>query len=251
MSFFFLLDARIKLLFVLIFTFLIFYVDTFASIVSLMSLFLIVRITAGIPFNGLKNFKNLTLLALFIILTQTLFGKGENYIVKPFFGGMGSLKWEGLFFGVMIVCRLLTLMMILPLLTQTTPPHKITRGLCALGVNYRAAFIITSAFNLIPVFGAEARAIMDAQRLRGARKFGIKSYINLLIPLMLNAMQKAQVSSVAMDSRAFGVYKTVTWLENPKLTKNDFLFISICIILFTAVIFINIKFNNILSLECP
>jgi len=251
MSFFYSLDARTKLVFVLTFTFLVFYVDTFSSVVCLLFLFILLRITVGMPINKNKSLKNLTLLAFLIILMQTPFGKGENYIVNPLFGGMGSLKWEGFFFGIIIVCRLLTLMMILPLLTQTTPPHKITRGLCALGVNYRAAFVITSAFNLIPVFGAEARAIMDAQRLRGARKFGIKSYINLLIPLMLNAMQKAQVSSVAMDSRAFGVYKTVTWLENPKLTKNDFLFISISVILFAAMIFINIKFNNILSLECP
>jgi len=81
--------------------------------------------------------------------------------------------------------------------------------------------------------------IMDAQRLRGMRKFGIKSYINLLTPLMLGAMQKAQISSVAMDSRAFGVYKTITWLEQPKMKAPDFLFILGGIIFFTVTIFIN------------
>ncbi|WP_461245826.1 energy-coupling factor transporter transmembrane component T family protein [Treponema sp. R6D11] len=250
MSVFYFLDARTKLFIVFLFTFLVFFVDTFSSVVSLMLLFFIIRITAGIPFKGLKYFKNLTLLALFIILIQTLFGKGENYIIIPLFptsfpflGGKGSLNWDGFLFGVIIICRLFTLMMILPVLTQATPLHKITRGLCNFGVNYRAAFIITSALNLIPVFNSEAQVIMDAQRLRGIRKFGIKSYINLLIPLLLNAMQKAQISAVAMDSRAFGVYKTITWLEQPKMKKRDFFFILGSLIFFTVIIYI--------ELECP
>jgi energy-coupling factor transport system permease protein len=253
MFIFYKLDARTKLIFVLLFTFLVFLVDTFSSIVFLLVSIVIIRITARIPFKEKKYLKNLSLLALFIILMQTLFGNGENFIIKPlfpmsfpFFGGTGSLKWEGLLFGIVIICRLAALMLILPILTQTTPPHKITRGLCALGVNYRAAFIITSALNFIPVFNAEAQVIMDAQRLRGLRKFGIKSYINLLTPLMLGAMRKAQIASVAMDSRAFGVYKTITWLEQPKMKKQDFLFLLVSIIFFTAIIFINYGIINIL-----
>jgi len=250
---FYKLDARTKLVFVLLFTFLAFLLDTFSSIVCLLMLIVIIRITAGISFKEIKYIKNLSLLALFIIFMQMLFGKGENYIVNPLFpasfpflGGKGSLKWEGLLFGIVIICRLAALMLILPVLTQTTPPHKITRGLCALGVNYRAAFIITSALNFIPVFNAEAQVIMDAQRLRGLRKFGIKSYINLLNPLMLNAMQKAQIASVAMDSRAFGVYKKITWLEHPKMKPIDFFFIFGSIIFFTVIIFINYGIINIL-----
>jgi len=254
MSVFFKLDARTKLIFVFLFTFLVFLVDTFSSIVFLLASIVIIRIASGIPFKGIKYLKNLSLLAIFIIFMQTLFGKGENYIINPLFpasfpifGGTGSLKWEGLLFGIVIICRLAALMLILPVLTQTTPPNKITRGLCALGVNYRAAFIITSALNFIPVFNAEAQVIMDAQRLRGLRKFGIKSYINLLTPLMLGAMQKAQISSVAMDSRAFGVYKTITWLEQPKMKKQDFLFLLGSIIFFTVIIFINSGLINIFN----
>ena len=241
------LDARTKLFVVLLFTFLVFFIDTFSSVVCLLLLIVIVRIAAGIPFKEIKYLKNLSLLALFIIFMQMLFGKGEICIVKPLFpmsfpflGGKGSLKWEGLLFGIVIVCRLIALMLILPILTRTTAPHKITRGLCALGVNYRAAFVITSALNFIPVLNAEAQVIMDAQKLRGIRKFGIKSYINLLIPLMLDAMQKAQISSVAMDSRAFGVYKTITWLEKPKMKARDFFFILYSIIFFAVIIFIDL-----------
>jgi energy-coupling factor transport system permease protein len=254
MSIFYYLDARTKLFIILLLTLLVFIIDTLPASVCLLLSFTAIRFTAGIPLRGVKYLKNLTLLASFIILMQTLFGQGENYILNPlfpvsfpFFGGKGSLKWEGFFFGIVIVCRLASLMLILPVLTRTTPPYKITSGLCALGVNYRASFIITTALNLIPIFYDEAQIIMDAQRLRGLRKFGIKSYIKLLIPLMLGAMQKAQMSSVSMDSRAFGAYKSITLLEKPKMKMTDFYFLSGSIIFFVFIIFINSRFRYIVS----
>jgi energy-coupling factor transport system permease protein len=244
------LDARVKLFIILLFTFLVFFIYTLPAAVFLLLFFIIIRFMAGIPFSGFNFTKNLTLLAVFIIIMQTLFGPGETFIIKPIFpasfpvfGGAGSLKLEGLILGIVIVCRLTALMIVLPVFTQTTPPHKISAGLCALGVNYRAAFIITSTLNLIPLFREEALAIMDAQKLRGMRKFGIKSYINLLVPLMLNAMRKAQVSSAAMDSRAFGVYKTRTWLDKPKMKLLDFFFIAGSVVFFIIMMFINSKMS--------
>ncbi len=85
MSVFFKLDARTKLIFVFLFTFLVFLVDTFSSIVFLLASIVIIRIASGIPFKGIKYLKNLSLLAIFIIFMQTLFGKGENYIINPLF----------------------------------------------------------------------------------------------------------------------------------------------------------------------
>jgi len=252
MSVFYVLDARTKLFLILFYTIIIFFVDTFFVAVCLLLSFIVIRFIAGIPLRGFKHLKNLTLLAIFIIILQTLFGPGETYIVKPVFpasfpllGGAGSLKWEGLILGIVIVCRLAALMILLPILTLTTPPHKIAGGFCALGFNYRTAFVITAALNLIPFFKEEALEIMDAQRLRGICKFGIKSYVNLLVPLMLDAMRKAQVSSIAMDSRAFGVYKTRTWLEKPKMKNLDFLFITGSVVFFVIMMFINFKLKNV------
>jgi energy-coupling factor transport system permease protein len=252
MSVFYVLDARTKLFIVLLFTLLVFFVDNLPVSVCLPLSFSVIRFTMGIPPRGFKYLKNLTLLVIFIILTQMLFGPGKTYIVKPLFpvsfpflGGTGALKWEGFIIGIVILCRLAALTLLLPILTLTTSLHQISRGLCALGVNYRTAFIITTALNLIPFFKEEALAIMDAQRLRGMCKFGIKSYINLLVPLMLGAMRKAQVSSVAMDSRAFGVYKTRTWLEKPKMRGLDFFFIAGGGVFFAIIMFINFILNNV------
>jgi len=247
------IDPRAKLLFVFLLSFPVFLIDKISAAVCLLLSLILFRIAAKVPLRGIKYVKNLSLLAALIILTQTLLGNGETYIVKPLFpssfpllGGAGSLKWEGLFFGLVIVCRLFALMLVLPVLTETTPLEKIARGLCAFGFNYRTAFIFTAAFNMIPLFEEEGRLLMDAQKLRGTRSFEkgsipakMKAYPGLVVPLVLGAMRKAKSSSVAMDSRAFGVYKTRTWLDKPQMKVYDFTFIAVCVIFTAGILYLN------------
>jgi len=252
------LDARTKLLCVLLITVLIFLVDKIPSVLCLLFSLIIFRLTVQVPFRGIKFFINLTLLAAFIILLQTIFFPGTNYILKPIipqsffiFGGAGSLKWEGFFMGLVIACRLFALMILFPVFTETTSPHMIACGLCAMKLNYRTAFIITSAFNLIPLFKQEAMLIIDAQKLRGLNSFekvrgagkplfsGLKAYLSLLLPLILGAMRRAQNSAAAMDSRAFGIFKTKTWLDKNTLKAGDFWFFTACTAFIACILFVN------------
>jgi energy-coupling factor transport system permease protein len=238
-AFIFKLDIRVKILFILIFTILIFYVDKLQINVILLFTIITMRLIWKIPFRSIKPVISISLL---VFLLHILFTSGENYFLKPFFGFY--IKSDGLFSGLAIVCRLAALMLLLPVLTETANPHKIARGLIFFCVNYRAAFIITTAFNLIPLFREEGRVIMDAQKLRGnvaptgcvsfekSRSKGlhffqkIKAYPALVIPLVLGAMRKAQAASAAMDSRAFGAFKKRTWLEKPAIKAHDYLFLA-------------------------
>ena len=246
MSFFKKIDARIKLFFILLLTLSVFLVDRFSAAVILLVSFTVIRLSSGVPFRSFSFFKNLSLLAAIIILMQTLFASGDSYIIKPLFpenipiiGGAGSLKWEGLAIGIVTALRLAALMILLPVFPETTPPDKIACGLCSLGLNYRIAFIITTAFNLVSFFREEAQLIMNAQRLRGMRNFGIKAAAALLVPLVLSAMKKAQRSSEAMDCRAFGVYNTRTWTVLPKMKMIDFIFSFFSLLFFSGLIFFN------------
>ncbi|MCL2179822.1 MAG: energy-coupling factor transporter transmembrane protein EcfT [Treponema sp.] len=232
------LDARTKLFFILMMTLLVFLISKLAAAVCLLSCFIFFRFACAVPFRlkeRFRTFRNLTLLAAFIIAVQTVFGPGETFFAKPsffrhlpLFGDMISFKHEGFLLGIVIACRLACLVVILPVFTETTPPGRIAAGLCSLGINYRTSFIITTAFNLMPFFRQEALSIIDAQRLRGMRKAGIRTYISLLPALMLDAMRKAHIASAAMDSRAFGIYKTRTWIDKPRFKKADFLFLAAC-----------------------
>ncbi|MDR1836153.1 MAG: energy-coupling factor transporter transmembrane protein EcfT [Treponema sp.] len=247
------LDPRAKLLCVLLFTVMVFLIDRFLAVVCLMLFLAVFRLAVRVPFRVIKHIKNLSLLAAFIVLVQTLLSPGNNYIIKPLFppsfpvfGGMGSLKWEGLVLGIIIVCRLFSLMILFSVFTETTSPYRFAAGLYTLGFNYRTSFIITTAFNLIPLFTEEACVIMDAQKLRGMRSFEkghffakLKAYPGIVLPLVLGAMRKAQMSSLVMDSRAFGVYKTRTWLDKPEMKTHDFFFIVICVVFFLLMLFLN------------
>lgn len=247
------LDPRAKLMFILLLTTLVFFIDRLSVIFCLLLSFIIIRILSKIPFQIIKYLKNLSLLAFFIIIIQTLFFPGENYILNPLFppsfpvlGGFGSLKWEGFFFGLVIACRLSALFILFPVFTRTTTPESLAVSLQALGLNYRAAFVMSYTFSLIPLFREEALTVMDAQKLRGIRSFEkgffparLKAFAGLVLPLVLGAMRKARSSSIAMDSRAFGVYKTRTMLEKPEMKMRDFLFIFGCIAFCVCFLFWN------------
>jgi len=246
------LDPRTKLISVLLFTVMVFFVDNLFILLCLLIIITVVRQMIKIP-GAVKLFKNFAMLAVFIILLQALFGPGENFIVKPLFpdsfpliGGMGSLKREGLFLGFAVVCRFCFLIILFSVFSETTSPYSLAAGLTSLGFHYITAFIITSAFNLIPFFKNEALTIMDAQKLRGMRSLekpwsisGLKACSMLALPLVLGAMKKAQTSSVVMDSRAFGVYNKRTWLDKPEMKPADFLFLFACVLFSAVVLFLN------------
>ena len=246
------LNSAILLICVLLLTAGLFLIDSLPAALFQLILFLIIFRIAGIPFN-VRQFKNLTLLAAFIILLQTLFGPGDTFILNPVIphfiplvGGFGSLKTEGFILGLTISCRLYTLVIIFLIFTKTVSPYSLAAGLNTLGFNYKAAFVVSAAFNMIPFFTEEAAKIMDAQKLRGGQPLKgrwffpkLRTYSSLTLPLVLGAMRKAQVSSAVMDSRAFGIYKERTWLFKPKLTKVDFLFLFICVIFCAVMLTVN------------
>jgi energy-coupling factor transport system permease protein len=149
-------------------------------------------------------------LVVFVIVLQVLFG-----------GGLST--------GLMICCRIIALAVLMPALTMTTEARLLAYGIVRLGINYKAAFIITSTFNLIPAFEEEAGLIIDARRLRGVKYLEtgnffrrIGEYPAIALPLMIKAMRRAQILGLAMDARAFGAFKTRIWLEESRFSVIDY-----------------------------
>jgi len=138
-----------------------------------------------------------------VILLQVLFG-----------GGLST--------GLMISCRIVALLVLMPMLTETTGTPALALGLTRLGLNYRAAYVITATLNLVPSFEEEARLIMDARRLRGMKSVKLKEYPSIVLPLMIKAMRKAQLAALAMDARAFGAYRNRTWQREITMSARDY-----------------------------
>ena len=161
-------------------------------------------LAAGIPLKKIfPHFKFLAGLIALVIALQVFWG-------------------QGLSAGLMIGCRIIALVVLMPALTVTTDARLLALGITRLGLRYRTAFIITSTLNLIPVFEEEARLIMDARRLRGIRSARLREYPAIALPLVIKAMRQAQMTALAMDARAFGAYHTRTWLCEIKLSAVDY-----------------------------
>ena len=237
------LDGRTKLLLTLLLSALVFAVDGLAASAVLLLCFLGVWIAAKLPLKKISShWRILAGLVVFLTVLQVLFGPGEPVMVR----GVLPLKPEGLVRGLMTGCRLAALALLMPMLTLSTDPGAIALALSGLGLNYRAAFIASSAFNLIPAFEDEARGIMDAQKLRGLGAFEdgslidkFRAYPALALPLVLGAMLRARLMGIAMDARAFGAFKTRTWLERSRLTVLDFGAVLVCVTIAALALVLN------------
>ena len=166
-------------------------------------------------------------LIVLVVILQTVFG-------------------SGLITGLMIACRIISLCLILPLLTMTTETGDIAFGITRLGLNYKTAYIITSAFNIIPSFQEDARQLIDARKLRGIQGRGKKNifarfgeYPKIALPLMIKAMRRASAAGLAMDSRAFGAYRDRTWPHETKMSAADFAALALGLVFAAASVTIN------------
>jgi len=225
------LDPRTKLLLTALFTILVFVVDTLLPAAAQMLLFFSLCLAAKIPVKKIFPYaKMLLFIIVLVIIMQTLFGKdGGRYILKPLIGGFGSLKLDGLLAGLIVCCRIVAVSVLMPLLTLTTETRYLTFGISRLGINYRYAYIITSALNLIPMFRDEAQLMFEARRLRGMKSpetgniiTRMKEYSVMVIPLIIKAIRQAGLMGLAMDSRAFGTHKTRTWLLASRFRARDY-----------------------------
>jgi energy-coupling factor transporter transmembrane protein EcfT len=155
---------------------------------------------------------------------------------------------DGLITGLMIGCRIISLCIILPLLTMTTEAGDLAFGISRLGFNYKTAYIITSAFNLLPSFQEDARQLIDARRLRGNMPPGMMSsgkmnvfarfgeYSKIALVLMIKAMRRAAAAGLAMDARAFGVYRFRTWPRETRMSAVDFTVLAAGVVYATAAV---------------
>ncbi|MBQ3104092.1 MAG: energy-coupling factor transporter transmembrane protein EcfT [Oscillospiraceae bacterium] len=244
------MDPRVKVLGLLLFSIIVFVLDNLIMILVMLGLVVCCWNAAKLPWSDLKKFIKvvISLMAL-ITLMQCCFYKSENAI--NFFGiliehkdyifniafpadfkvrflqGFG-LHWQGLVFSLLLALRLLTLIILMPMVIKSTRLDLFSLGLIKLKLPYRIAYMATTAINMVPTFTEEIGVIMDAQKMRGMTVFEsgklwakVKAWITLVVPLVIGAMRRAQMMGVAMDTRAFGANKKRTCLSELHLQKSD------------------------------
>jgi len=63
---------------------------------------------------------------------------------------------------------------------------------------------VATSLNLVSGFGRTFGAVRDAQRMRGWRPRGLRSWNEVLVPVVLTAIEDSVLLAEAMEARGFG-----------------------------------------------
>ncbi len=250
-TFFHRLDPRAKLVFLIFVSVAIFAIQNLYLSFFILVVMVFLWWRANLPISIVWGFlKALLPVFIFLFIVQAILYPGETILIYPLIprfvpliGGIGRITLQGILFAVLLMFRLLAMVILLPLVSMTTPVHLLALGLVRIGLPYRFAYTTTAALNMVPILQGEIGVIVDAQKLRAMRTFEkgkfwekLRSYPALVTPLVIGAMRRAQSMAVAMDSRAFGAMKTRTYIEDINLKWFDWVFIAVTTILSIGVI---------------
>jgi energy-coupling factor transport system permease protein len=201
-------------------------------------------VVAKISLRALRPLLALTALVFFIFATVNGFtfygGKTAMFYV------LGFPFWkEGLLFGVALGMKILAVVTVVPLLTQTTPMPKFMAALSKLRLPYKVVFTMGMAFRLVDLVSLTYKDITEAQKLRGhdIKHMNIikkltKGYLPLFIPLILTLLRRSGDLDIAIESRGFGAPVERTSLAELTMTRLDYGFLAIFLAAFAVVTYI-------------
>jgi energy-coupling factor transport system permease protein len=232
-----LLDPRVKfLLTVVIFSSSL----VFFEIIPLTIIFLLqipLMIIGKIWREWLKTLKGGLFLAIIIFST--------NILSFYFFRGQ-HLTMDIIEYSLALTIRFLALITSFSIFFLTTSPDKLSLALEKIHIPYEFNFAFITAIRFVPVLAEEAQTIIDAQRSRGLELdkgnflTRIRKYLPILLPLIINSIRRSLELAESMESRAFGATKNRTNLFELKLTKSDYLWLVITIIIALIIIYVKI-----------
>lgn len=241
------LDPRVKIIFMLLVSAAIFTVKSILIAGLVLILMLALWFVARLPLKVLMSFMKVLLgIILFLFVVQAILYPGDTPIIKPLIpigNGIGQITLEGILFAVLLSLRLMAMIILLPLVSFTTPVQSFALGMVKMGLPYKLAYTMTTALNLVPILQAETGVIVDAQRLRAMKSFEngklgekLRAYPALVTPLVIGSMRRAQLMAVAMDSRAFGASKNRTYLEDEHMESRDWIFLFLSLLITAGMI---------------
>ena len=228
------MDARVKILLLLILLIEVF-VFTSAPIYSiLVALTLALILLSGVPMRMvLRSLKPLWWIILFTFVLH-LFSHPGREICRVW---QFVITQEGVEQGILISVRLMLLIVLSTLLTFTTSPLKLTDALESLLSPFRRvglpahelAMMMTIALRFIPTLISETDKIMKAQQSRGANFVTgsilsrLKNMVPILVPLFLSAFRRADDLAMAMEARCYRGGIGRSRMKEMRLARLDYI----------------------------
>lgn len=242
------LDARIKICITFLFlTFIFISNNFFANLISLTFLTLVI-IISKIPLKIIiKSLKPLTFIFLLTFIFNLFFTpEGDIFFKIGFF----KITYQGIFYSIKIVFRLILLFIASSILTFTTTTIEFSDAIENLlsplkKIKFPAheiSMMITISLRFIPTIYEELDKIKKAQMSRGVDfETGsiikrAKAFIPILIPLFISAFKRADELATAMEVRCYRGDINRTKMKIFQLKKIDYIAIIFSLIYFLSIL---------------
>jgi energy-coupling factor transport system permease protein len=175
-----------------------------------------------------RKLRFILVFGLLIFLVQVLWVK-EGYLIWQFsLGRVHFTVWsEGFWGGLGIMLRFINVIGSSYLFVATTDPNRLAYSLMQAGLPYRIGFMLITALRFIPLFHLELAQVKNAQMAKGIELEGVsprkllRAVRYLMVPLVISALSKVDILTISMESRAFGLYPSRSYLVTQFLTRND------------------------------
>jgi len=244
-------DPRTKIIITILYMSLLIMIDSYKEFFfcTIFTVFFILASKVPVKYT-LKGLKPIVFIIIITGLINIFTTKGES-IFELFFL---KATFEGIDLTIKMALRLILIITSASMLTLTTTPITLTDGIEKLFSFlkrfhipvHEIAFMMAIAIRFIPTLVEETDKLMKAQASRGA-DFGTgnifqkaRSYLPLLIPLLIGAFKRAEDLAMAMEARCYTGGEGRTRLRELSFSKAD-LHISIVFGLFCALVIV-IKF---------
>jgi len=114
----------------------------------------------------------------------------------------GPLTLESLAFGGAIGLGLVAALLSVAPLSLILEPHDVVDAMPA--ALERTGIAVATSLNLVSGFGRTFTEVRDAQRMRGWKPGGLRSWNEILVPVVLTAIEDSVLLAESMEARAFG-----------------------------------------------
>lgn len=179
--------------------------------------------------------------AAFGFMPSVMTDPANSAVLFTFPGGAFPLTVGGLYYGISLGLRILTMVMLTTLLLLTTPIEHFVAAMRQVRVPHFIVFIVMTALRFIPTMQQRAEQVLDAQRARGARidQGGmisrIRAYVPIMVPLLTSGIRMSDDLAAAMINRGYGATKRPTALMTLRSRPLDHVVALFAIIALTAV----------------
>ena len=166
-------------------------------------------------------------------------------------GGRYDVTAEQLFYQFNVSLKYVIGFPIAILFISTTNPSEFASSLSQIGIPYRISYSVSLALRYIPDIQQDYHEIAQSQEARGIALGKdvklidrIKNSAKILLPLILNSLNRIDAISNSMQLRSFGKNKKRTWYMQKKMTVSDYCVIGFCIVMFVVGLIITNQGGN-------